>query len=49
MNGVFSPRQTSSPAGAEFRNCCRVPTASPPMVSPADYIAGGNAVVLNRG
>ena len=49
MNGVVSPRQTSSPTLADFRNCCRVPTASPPMASFADYITGENAVVLNRG
>ena len=49
MNGVVSSRQTSSPAPEEFRNCCRVFTASPPMASLADYITGENAVVLNRG
>jgi hypothetical protein len=36
------------PPGAEFRNCCRAATASPPMASLADYITGENAVVLNR-
>jgi hypothetical protein len=48
MNGVVSSRQTSSPVASEFRNCCRVATASPPMASLADYITGENAVVLNR-
>jgi len=28
---------------APYRNCCRVATASPPMVSLADYITGENA------
>ena len=45
----FLTPATSSPVGPEFRNCCRVPTASPPMAALADYITGGNAVVLNRG
>jgi hypothetical protein len=49
MNGVVSPRQTSAPTPADFRNYCRVPTASPPMASSADYNAGENAVVSNRG
>jgi hypothetical protein len=49
MNGVFSSRRTSSAARREFRNCCRVATASPPMASLADYITGENAVVSNRG
>ena len=49
MNGVVSSRRTSSAARPEFRNCCRVPTASPPMASLADYITGEIAVVLNRG
>ena len=50
MNGVVSSRRHDWPlAAAEFRNCCRVATASPPMASAADYIAGENAVVLNRG
>ncbi len=40
---------TSPRSAAEFRNCCRVTPASPPMISMADYITGGNAVVLNRG
>jgi hypothetical protein len=33
---------------SRFRNCCRVPTASPPMAWPG-YIAGESAVVLDRG
>jgi len=45
MNGVVSSRRTSSSARPEFRNCCRVATASPPMASLADYNTGEIAVV----
>ncbi len=31
IKGVVSPREDSGLPAAVFRNCCRVPTASPPM------------------
>jgi len=40
---------TPPPVASEFRICCKVTTASPPMASMRDYITGGNAGVLNRG
>ena len=49
MKGVVSRHRHRLPPRSQFRNCCRVATASPPMVPPSDYIAGENAGVLNRG
>ena len=48
MKSVVSRRRHRLPPRSQFRNCCRVATASPPMVPPSDYIAGENAGVLNR-